>query len=149
MENYDAEMAQRVWQRVRGEQSLPAGPANLQGLIAAEAEAAAAYTRLARQLPDKAGRLHQMAEDSRRHGACLRGIRYLCTGDRVTAKLLPARQETTETALRRCYGQSLRSATEYHSRTDDQQYGHVFAAMADKKREHCRTLLEIIGSVHK
>ena len=40
MENYDAAMAQRVWQRVRGEETAHPG---LQALAAAERSEAAVY----------------------------------------------------------------------------------------------------------
>ena len=149
MDNYDAELAARVWQRVRGEPPAEAGPGNLRFLIAAEEAAAAAYSRLLRRMPGKAALLRRMAEDSRRHGTWLRGICRL-TGEGIPGRVpQKPRQETAVSALRKCYGQNLKTAGEYDARADDPEYGHAFAAMAEKKREHCRLILELLGELQQ
>lgn len=145
MDNYDAELAARVWQRVRAELPDREGPGDLRPLIAGEEQAGAAYRRLARQLPGRAGLLGRMAEDTRRHSAWLRGICRLTGGREPGTYPAKPRQETAASALRGCYGRSLKAAGDYASRAGDPEYGHAFAAMARKKQEHCRQLLELLG----
>lgn len=147
MEHYDAQMAQRVWQRVRGEAEAPKG--NVPRFLLQEAEAAGAYSSLSRQLTERSGSLKQLLSDVRRHMACLRGIRYLTTGDRPAEQPLKPRQEAVDTVLRRCYFQNLKLAADYRSCGDDPEYGYVFSSMADTKKAHCAVLLEIIGSMGK
>ena len=43
----------------------------------------------------------------------------------------------------------MRSLKEYEALMDDPEYGHVFARLAEQEREHCRTLLEMIGGLRK
>ena len=156
MSVYDPQKAARVWQRVQAAQ--PVHPAedhpnredNLKELIMNEWEAAATYARLARQLLQKEGAvLQRLSREEHAHGACLRGMYNLRTGEKCPVHTPRPRQEPTEITLRRCYGLEMRSLKEYEAKSADPEYGHVFARLADQEREHCMALLGVIGSLEK
>lgn len=143
MENFDAALEQRVWQRVRGEGQA----ATLQAMAAAEQSAAATYLMLSRvaQGPEKA-QLRQLFERERNHGRCLNGISILSEDKPLSVRTLPPQNDRPEIALRKCYAQTLRAIREYSGRTEDPEYGHVFRHMLHQEKEHCRMILEILGS---
>ena len=139
MEKYDSRMAQRVWNRVWAEPEQPRqGPG---ALLLLEAQALADYTKLQKHFPE----MKTLSEDMRQHIACLRGIRFLKDGHRPEPITIKPREETAETTLRRCYVQSLKAASEYGAQAEDPEYGCIYSQLADTKRRHCRTLLELLG----
>ena len=148
MEQIDAAKAAAVWQRVRQDpaEGRPWNPAALEMM---ETEAAAVFGQLARQLPAHRARLQYIAEECRRHGACLRGILFLIDGARPGAKRKTPASESPALALRKCYGNALRTAAGYDAGREDPEFGCVFSAMAAKKREHCAAILEILGQISK
>ena len=134
MENYDAAKATRVWQRVQASQPEAEG---LPALIAGELEDAATYIQLARRLGSKEGQvLRQLAAAEQSHAACLKGIYTLMTGEPINPRIPPLRQE-------------MRCLAQYEARTSDPEYGPVFARLAAQEREHCMTVLELIGRLKK
>ena len=141
MDQVDQQMAQRVWQRVRGEPEKP----GLSGLILAEYQAAADYQLLQRRIPAKAALFRQLYEDVRRHSACLMGIRALQGATGKKPVLPKPKEEPLPIMLRRCCGQSMKTAADYQSRTADPEYGAIFADLAREKQRHLRLLLEIVG----
>ena len=148
---YDPQKAARVWQRVQSAQpELPRPEENLKELIFNEWTAAATYSRLARQLPQKeAAVLQRLSREEHGHGACLRGIYLLKTGEKCPVHTPEPETEPVEATLRRCYGLEMRSLKEYEVKTGDPEYGHVYARLADQEREHCMALLGVIGSLGK
>lgn len=143
MEKYDPRMAQRVWNRVWAETEPPKGEPG--HLMMCEAQALADYTKLQRHFPG----LKALAEDIGHHIACLRGMRYLKEGRRPDPIFAKPREELADTALRRCYVQSLKTAGEYASLSGDPEFGCIYAQLADAKRRHCRVLLEVLGRTEK
>ena len=137
MEKYDSGMARRVWDRVWAEPE--AGDRG--HMMMREAQALADYTKLQRQIPE----LKLLTRDTRRHLACLRGIKLLKDGHFPAPVAMKAKEEPLETALRRCYALSLKAAGEYETLSEDPEYGCVYAQLADTKRRHCRLLLELFG----
>lgn len=151
MENYNAEKAARVWQRVHSTPVVPAPgeeAAQLTALINAEWTDAATYLHLSRRLQGRqATLLHTLYEQEHAHAACLKGIYTLLTGKRaVTHSTTPA-QEPLDATLRRCYGREMRCLAEYERWAAHREYGPVFARLAQQEQEHCRILLEILGSL--
>lgn len=148
MEKIDTEKARQVWQRV---QSTAPGTAREQGLgelIAQEWTAAATYLLLSRQLQGRAaGVLRTVHQQEMANVACLKGIYTLLTGSRPAIRAVPPAPEAPEIALRHCYGQEMQSLARYESRSTDPEFGQVFARLAAQKREHCRLVLEILGSL--
>ena len=146
----DQQKAARVWQRVQDSNPTAAAPRleNLQELIMNEWTAAATYQQLARQMPPKeAAVLQRLAREEHGHGACLRGMYSLVTGEKCEVHNPAPRQEPVERTLRRCYGLEMRSLKEYEAHADHPEYGHVFSRIAQQEQEHCMALLGLIGSL--
>ena len=139
MKPYDGEMAQRVWQRVRGEEEP------ILSLLTMEAQTAAAYRQLARQLPRHRRLFEKLLQQTQYHIRCLRGIGYLTSGVRPARLPLKPRQETVAGLLRTCYLQSLKAAEGYTGQQDNPEYGGVFAQLSQEKRQHCMLLLSLLG----
>lgn len=149
MNTYDPQKAARVWQRVQGQpQEHP--HEDLQALIMEQRHTAAIYLQLARQLPGReAAVLQRLNREEQTQAACLRGIYTLITGNTPIVPAPPVVPEPPEITLRKCYGREMRSLKEYEARSGDPEYGPVFARLADQEREHCRAVLELIGSLRK
>lgn len=150
MDNYDAEMAERVWKRVRGEADAEPPRTGLQGLAAAELMEAAVYLMLSRQLQGREkAMLRRLFEEEQSHAECLKGIHFLMTGNPLPLRTPPPAAETPELALRKCYARTLRALKEYEDRKADPEYGHVFRHMAEEERKHCRLILELVGGMKR
>lgn len=148
METYDKAKAARVWQRVQS--AAPAAPSQgLQGLIAEEWADAALYLALSRRVqgPHSAV-LKKLSQEEQSHMACLKGMYALQgSGRPEIPSPPPADNAPVVTLLRRCYGREMRCLAQYESRSADPEYGQIFARMAQQEREHCRLLLELLGSL--
>lgn len=153
MNMIDPQKEARVWQRVQGYQAQQAPvprEENLQSLIMNEWTAAAIYLQLARQMPPKeAAVLQRLFREEQTHAACLKGIYTLITGESPVIRTPTPPKEPVQQTLRKCYGTEMRSLKEYEARTQDPEYGHVFARLAEQEREHCRAVLELIGNLHQ
>lgn len=150
MENYDAAKATRVWQRVQASQQNQPDAQGLPALISEELEDAATYAQLAKRLGGRDGQtLRSLAENEHSHAACLKGIYTLMTGEPINPKIPPTRQEPAERTLRRCYGREMRCLAQYEARSGDPEYGPVFSRLAAREREHCMTVLELLGRIKR
>ena len=148
MEKYDPEMAARVWQRVRGEPEAVLLPPSSQALAAAEMEQAAALLQLSRQLQGRQKDLvRRLYAEKKAHADTLRGIHFLMTGKRPMIRTAPDESPTPEIALRKCYGASLRAMKDYENRSQEPEYGPVFASLARQEKAHCALLLELLGGL--
>lgn len=148
METYDKAKAARVWQRVQG--AAAANPTQgLPGMIAEEWADAALYLALSRRVQGPAGAiLRKMSQEEQAHMACLKGMYTLQgTGRPDIPAPQPADKAPVGLLLRRCYGREMRCLAQYEARAADPEYGQVFARMAQQEREHCRQILEILGSL--
>ena len=134
----------RIWQRVKGE--TPPATEGLPGLAANALAHAALYGALARQMQGP-GRtiLLKLQEDEQHCARCLKGIWRMVTGKRMQPAAVPLPAENIEAALRRCYGQTLKTLAAFEKRAFDPEYGPVFGILAAKKREHCCALAELLG----
>lgn len=148
MSNYDPKKAAAVWQRVQGQTQAAPDQAALLTLISQEQEDAATYLHLSRQFEGKeAAALRQIAYQEQSHAACLRGIYSLLTGQKPPLHTTPAPRGNRQTLIRRCYGREMQSLTQYRTRTDDPEYGHIFSRLAAQEQEHCHILLNILGNL--
>ena len=148
METYDKAKAARVWQRVQGETAV--NPLQgLTGMIAEEWADAAIYLSLSRRVQGNAANiLRKMGQEEQTHMACLKGIYTLQgTGRPEVPPPPPVDHAPVSTMLRRCYGREMRCLAQYESRADHPEYGQIFARMAQQEREHCRQILELLGSL--
>ena len=150
MDRIDQQKAARVWQRVQESKPVQKNDRmeNLQELIMNEWTAAATYRQLSRQMqPQDAAVLQRLSREEHSHGACLRGMYNLITGEKCEVHTPQLQKEPLERTLRRCYGLEMRSLKEYEAKCDDPEYGHVFARIAEQEREHCMALLGVLGSL--
>ena len=151
METIDPAMAQRVWQRVNAttpQEVAPASP-DLQALIEAELEDAAAYLHLSRFFnPHYSRILRQMHQQEQSHAACLKGVYRMSTGKRCTPRLPRPLRERPALTLQRCCQRELDSAAQYEARVKDPVCGETFARLAQEEREHSRFLLELLGKIN-
>ena len=148
MENYDKAKAARVWQRVQG--AAVANPTQgLPGMIAEEWADAALYMALSKRVQGPAAAmLRKMAQEEQTHMACLKGMYTLQGSGRPDIPTPPpADKAPIGLLLRRCYGREMRCMAQYEARVGDPDYGQVFARMAQQEREHCRQILELLGSL--
>ena len=150
MNGYDPKMAARVWQRVQKAPDPAPDAAQLLSLIAQEWTDAATYLSLSRRTQGKASNLlYQLYQEEQAHMACLKGIYMLVTGTHPNARSTPPEREPVDRMLRRCYGREMQSLAQYEARSADPEYGPIFARLAAQEREHCRMLLEILGSLQE
>lgn len=150
MEKIDPAKAARVWERVQATSNSVSREQGLLELIAQEWTDANLYLQLSRRFQGKeSATLRRMYEDEQSHCACLKGIYTLLTGTHPTVKATPPAAEEPEPLLRRCYGREMRCLAQYEARSADPEYGQVFARLADREREHCRMVLELLGNLKK
>ena len=96
---------------------------------------------------ENARKLRKMAEEEQTHVACLRGIYRMVTGERCQIHTSPVDLEDPPVALRRCYGREMRCLAAYEARSDDSEYGPVFAQLAQQEREHCKNILLLMNTI--
>ena len=146
MENLDTALEQRVWQRVRPSEEVLA----LQPLVAAEQSLAATYRMLMGMLQGQERlMLRRLFETERRHGQMLSGMYLLTEGKPLSVRTVPLKADRPETALRKCYGQTLRAMRAYDGQKNDPEHGHVFRFLTQQEEEQARMLLEILGSLQR
>lgn len=148
METIDKAKAARVWQRVQSE--VAAYPTQgLQAMIAEEWADAAIYLSLSRRVQGNAANiLRKIGQEEQSHMACLKGIYALQGTNKPDIPAPPAVDKApVSVILRRCYGREMRCLAQYESRANDPEYGQVYARMAQQEREHCRLILELLGSL--
>ena len=134
----------KIWQRVKGE--TPPATEGLPGLAASALARANLYSALARQVQGPSRTILQKLQEGEQLCArCLKGIFRMATGNRMQTAPVPFPGENMETALRKCYGQTLKILVNFEKRIYDPEYGPVFAMLAAKMREHCCGLTELLG----
>lgn len=149
MDKIDPEKAQRVWQRVQSTAPTTPREQGFPELIAQEWTNASTYLQLSRRMHGKSvNTLRKLHEQEMSNVACLKGIYTLITGSRPVVRAVTPTPEDPGNALRRCYGQEMRCLAQYESRTSDPEYGQVFVRLATQKQEHCRLVLELLGSLN-
>ena len=146
---FEASKEARVWQRVQtGQREENAGRAreNLQALLMEQQQLGTLYRQLAGRINGKDGAVMiRLAREAGMQAACLKGIMTLMDGTVSQSGGIQQPLSNTEAVLRRCYGTELRLLKTYENRSSDAEYGVVFERMAARGREHCCTLLELIG----
>jgi len=151
--DYDTAAEERVWQRVhhtkKDAETAHRGE-HLPSLIMEQLQLSAVYLQISRQLQGKDGaEFVRLAREARAQAVCLKGILTLMTGCSPQITGVPMQFSTMDAVLRSCYGKELRLLKEYESRQKDTEYGPVFERLVQRGREHCCTLLELIGKTGK
>lgn len=150
MDSYNPEAAARVWQRVQSVPSFEQDTQWLLSLLAQKQADANTYLALSKRTQGKHSTvLRQMYQQEQSHIACLKGIYVLISGKYPTVHSTPPAQEPIPIILRRCYGREMQSLAQYEAHSADPEYGQVFAQLAVQEREHCRMVLELLGSLQE
>ena len=147
MEQIDQVQAARVWQRVRGQTAEDEAKA-LAALIQQEWENACTYLQLSRCIHGReSALLHRLFEQEQAHCACLKGIYSIVTGKKARTQPIPAVQGGADQILRSCYARQMRALGAYEARARESEYAHVFSRLRDQEMDHCRLVLQVIGTL--
>ena len=139
MERIDRELEERVWQRIQGQPQ--AGPGDLRPLLLLAMEAEAAC----RQLPPGPTR-ERLVKNAAANAACLRGIGILGgEGGKRQSQAVP--REPARKLIEKCYHRARHLTAEYTARELDGEFGVVYRQMADRERENCALLMELLGGL--
>ena len=120
----------------------------LLGLLLDTGAAAENFSHLARCFqgcPSEA--LCRMARESRAQRACLAGIFALITGEKPRQQTPTPDGGTVQTRLKKSYARAMHLLAAFEGRSKDPEYGPVFQRLAARQQEHCRNILEILGSL--
>ena len=152
MEKLDKELQNRVWQRVQSREKLEMPSleqTNLRPLILTAQENVAAYQNLSRQIPGKDGeKARRLWQESQKCIACMKGI-CRARGEQVKVPQLRAEKEPVKRALMKCYHRERKLWGEWEQRSGEAEHGLVFGRLAQQAREHCVTIMEILGNLEK
>ena len=120
----------------------------LRGLMLEMVTAAENYGRLAKCFSGwQAEALGRMAKEAKAQGSCIGGICALIMGE-APERLLPCPDAgTIPVRLKKAYARAMHLLSACEGYRTDLEYGPVFQRLAIKQQEHCRKILEIIGSL--
>lgn len=120
----------------------------LPGLMMEMGTAAENYRRLTGCFSGwQAEALNRMAREARAHSACVGGICALVLGETPEKSFPLPDTGTLAVRLKKAYSRAMRLLSACEGYRDDPEYGPVFQRLAAKQQEHCRKILEIIGSL--
>ena len=120
----------------------------LRGLMLEMVTAAENYGRLSGCFSGwQAEALNRMAREVKAQGSCIGGICALISGE-APERLLPCPDTgMISVRLKKAYGRAMHLLSACEGYCKDPEYGPVFQRLAIKQQEHCRKILEIIGSL--
>ena len=120
----------------------------LMAMLLDTATAAENFSQLARCFQGwQSETLVRIARESRAQGACLGGIFSLVTGEPPRRQVAIADGGTVQTRLKKAYARALHLLAALEGKRTDPEYGPVFQRLALRQQEHCRNILEILGSL--
>ena len=120
----------------------------LGGLMLESMTAAENYRRLARCFSGwQAEALVRMARESRAQGSCIGGICALVMGEAPEKTVALPDSGNMTVRLKKAYSRAMHLLAACEGYTADIEYGPVFQRLARTQQEHCRKILEIIGSL--
>ena len=110
--------------------------------------AARNYRELARCFQGwQAQALLNMAREANAQCTCLAGIRALITGEERRPAPIPPDTGILSARLKKAYIRAMRLLTDCEAWAKDPEYGPVFQRLTRRQQDHCRKILEIIGSM--
>lgn len=144
MDNFDTEMAARVWQRVQDGRQEDAVSHSPTGLLHSTLTDAAVFAALSRKLHGKL--IQQLAHEERSQAARLRGICVYVDGSVPKIPTPSPGSEPTGVLVRRCYVNHIRRLAEYEQHSGDTDFGPVYKELAAQEQRHCAALMELLGT---
>ena len=120
----------------------------LPGLMMEMGTAAENYRRLAGCFSGwQAEALNRMAREAKAQSTCIGGICALVMGEAPEKTVALPDSGTIAVRLKKAYSRAMHLLAACEGYTTDIEYGPVFQRLATKQQEHCRKILEIIGSL--
>ena len=120
----------------------------LPGLMLESMTAAENYSRLSRCFSGwQAEALNRMAREARAQGTCISGICALVMGESPAKQAMLPDTGSLGVRLKKAYARAMRLLTACEGYSKDPEYGPVFQRLTIRQQEHCRMILEIIGSL--
>ena len=120
----------------------------LLGLMMEMGTAAENYRRLAKCFYGwQAEALGRMAKEAKAQASCIGGICALILGEAPERALPCPDTGTISVRLKKAYARAMHLLSACEGYRTDPEYGPVFQRLAIKQQEHCRKILEIIGSL--
>ena len=146
MEQIDPQLAQRVWERVRGGQD-PQDPArDLQAMVLAAGADRSACAQLARTFKSEP-LLKILIRDCEQTAACLRGLHKLLTGQPPHPGR-PSREEgSARELLVRCHSRTLTCLELCQRWQVHPRCGAALTVLAGRLRERCCLLARLIDKI--
>ena len=146
MEKLDTDLQNRVWQRVQGKNPAPTPEKlNLKPWMLAAQQNGAAYQSLLRSFGGREGeQLKRLQTESGRCVACMKGLCRL-RGEKVKTMPLPQSRDNPRQLLEKCYHRERNLWQQLEQHSGDPEHGIVFARLAQQAKEHCVTIMEILG----
>lgn len=147
MEEFEKTAEQAVWQRVFARQEEAQGT-QLRDLQRTAQELASGYRTLAGTLTGRGKELaRELYEGESRIFASLRGLGILSGGGEEVLKTWNPARESPRKLLEKCYHRTRRCQIEYMARSAEGEWGVVFQILADRAREQCARITELLGSL--
>ena len=111
-------------------------------------ELAAIYRSLLSQLTGRKRELiAKLYAGEKANGAALAGIGILSRQPGEQVKLWQPGKEEPGKQLERCYHRTRRCMTEYLARSADGEFGVAFEKLANREKEHCCLIAEVLGGM--
>lgn len=144
MEQYDSQMAARVWQRV---QNRDTDAPDISVLFQAEITDLSRYRQLS-GLHGLSGKpeISLLITKTQQCVSILQGIRFLLAQAHSDMVRPPLSKESPTSSLRRCYGSTLRRISQYEQWIRQPEYAPGFLLLSQLSRERCQLLLQILGN---
>lgn len=147
MENKDHRTEQQVWQRVRASREEPPKE-DLRQLQREAMELAAVYRSLTSQMTGKQqALLKRLYAGEKANGEALAGIARLSRLGGESLKFWQPGKEDSRRLLERCYHRTRRCTIEYLARSAEGEFGVVFEKLANREKEHCCLIAEVLGGM--
>ena len=120
----------------------------LPGLMLESMTAAENYCRLSRCFSGwQAEALNRMAREARAQGTCIGGICALVMGEPPAKQASVPDTGTLGVRLKKAYARAMHLLSACEGFSADPEYGPVFGRLMIRQQDHCRKILEIIGSL--
>ena len=150
MTHIDPAMAQRVWQRVRGEAPHSDPGTSLQILMEDMWEDAQTYRMLSRRYRGRRSMLFaQLHRQTMEHLRLLKGICALTRDCQPVFSPAKPRPESEDILLRRAYGRTQQRLHWYTAHESDPRYGHILPPLIRQTQDHSRLLLQLMTAQRK
>lgn len=144
MDQITPDQAQRVWNRVRGEEPQNSQP--LARLLELEAEADRIYIYLTKNTPLRDSRmLRQLREENQSFLNALAGIHLLTTGERPRKSQPNALRGNAEGMLRLLWRQRQQSLALLESAQVPAEFAPALSQLRARMTTHCCLILELLG----